>query len=1797
MGIDIAVVGLAGRFPQSLDVEQFWTNLVTGTDCITHFDAQQLVDGGVPEHVRTHPDFVAAEPVVPEMSGLDAQLFGLTPREAAQADPQLRLFLESCHAALENAGYDPFDTPGRVAVYGATGTPVYLFEHLAQTKTPSTQGQLAMLNNGDYFATQVSYRLNLTGPAMTVLTACSSSLTAAHLAARALEVGECDVALAGGAAVDLDAPFGYFYAAGSVRSPDGRCRPFDASGSGTVFGGGAGVVVLKRLADAQSDGDHVLAVIRGTAVNNDGSDKRGGFGAPSVTGQVDVINRAMRMAGALPSDLSYVEAHATGTSVGDPIEVTALEQAWDALEPGSRHAVPVGSVKSNIGHAAQAAGVAGLIKLVLAFDRRVIPPSLHVNQPLPRLLKEDCRLSVAGSPIPFERDPDRPRTAAISSFGAGGTNVHMVLTDAPLSVPTPPTGRERVVPWSAQSEIAADALAPVLADFLAHTPVYEDAVTTQQRGRTPFRVRRAAVLDGPAAAAALTGSDAGRAVVSGKVAPAGVSVVFAFPGQGSLVPQVCRRLAAEEPRFARHLAAAFELFGRRGDTFATLWRDGTDATETTRTGNAQPVLFALEWALFRTWADWGVHPDVVVGHSLGEIVAATVAGVFTPEAAATAVLARADAMQAREPGAMAAVFASEAVVVRHLGDDLDLCAVNGERETVVGGPQAAVADFIERMRAEQVRSVPLRTSHAFHTRSMAAARDQVRAAFGAAGAVAPRLTFVSAATGHVVTDEVTDPDFFAGQLVSPVRFRDAAATLAGLDDAAGRRRGRLVVELGPGQTLTGLLRSHEAVREAGVQAVSSFAPRRAGEAPERHEALTALATAWTRGATVDWSAVDAEAPERHVPVPGYRYQRQPFWVDAPPWQNGYAEGSALDAQTDDPASTAAAADTDPPVGPGAGVEARELLSTSPFSVISWLDAPRPAAVLERPECALVLLPADRGVARRILVAAQRTARDVVAVRPGAAYQLKDRSAVVDPADPAQLARLLADLRTRGQMPDLVVHSIDAGLAEPLDDTTIDVTIRSGFLGLFRLVQALAREGRPPRTIVLTAGAVDVSGSEALAPGVAAAVGLVRSWPLEDPSVVVRLIDLDARTGEEDLVDELAVDSAELVVALRGARRWTAVEVPFEPRPAAAAPIRRKGVYLVTGGSGGLGRAVLLGLARTGLQPSIVLVSRSGTAGAPELAEAVEEAESLGCRVKVLQADVAVRRDMRRVVDVVSAQLGAVAGVFHLAGVAGDGVIAMRDLKAVEAVLAPKVSGTLTLHGAVSGRVPLDFWVNFTSRAAVTGLAGSADYAGANAFLDAWGSVTAHDDPDLRVLSISWPSWAEVGMAAAGLADAETTAPAQGGGSVYREPLDPDHTWALDEHRIHGVPVLPGAAHVDLVVRAYRKVVSPANAVHLHELVFAAPLSVDAPLHVEVEFVPDGAGHRFSVRSVRGGVTLVHSTGSAAPIADGALRRRVDLDLLRESLPPATPTERLAEGRTFVLGQRWACATAESTEGERTLVELRLPEPFAADLGTHPLHPAMLDCATSNARVTSAGAFVPFMYGDVLVHDDLPGSFVSSITRTRDTDGVISADIDLIAPDGEVLVEIRDFTMRAFHTASFVGSTSDARDAHEPERPGPTPRTRTRRGIPPDVGVDLLMQLLGSRTPPHVVVRPFVDGRPEPLEPRSGRPAEPRAAVRTPDPVPTVDVATSDAPATSAAAAPGDDAETRMRAVWIEVLGVVDLEPDDDFFDVGGTSLSAIEVVSRIRAEFGAELSIATLLESPTIAALAVAVAPSGATAR
>jgi acyl transferase domain-containing protein/acyl carrier protein len=1867
----IAVVGLAAKVPGARDIEEYWLNLVRGRESVSVLSDEQLRAYGVLEELLSDPAYVKAASMVPDAEYFDAQFFRMTPREAEMCDPQIRLFLEVAHSAIENAGYDPASLTNSVGVFASAGPPHYAEQHLLpHPEIASSPGSgVVTLNHSDYVATTASYKLNLRGPSLTVLTACSSTLVALHLACQSLRIGDCDMALVGGADVEFPFGHGYLWGPGGVRSRDGHCRPFDAAATGTVFGGGACAVLIKRLSDALADHDHISAVIRGIALNNDGADKVS-FGAPSTSGQTAVIMEAMALARLRPEDISYVEAHGTGTALGDPIEVAALTEAYTRLAgtrlPAGR--CGIGSIKGNVGHLGPVAGIAGFIKAVLSLEREQLPRSINFTTPNPRLNLESTPFRVQDHLAAWPRDPQRPRRASVSSMGIGGSNVHVVLEEPPAQGYAGHAEEPRIVVWSGLTVEAERAARDRLAKFFTWRgeAVFADAVATLQHGRAGHPVRAAAVCTSAHDAAAVLGAaDTSRVFTLGRRVKTPRPVSLLFPGQGSQHVGMARGLYRGVPAFAHALDGWFDLLESADLSLRDCWLGNVDGLDINDTVFAQPLLFAVEAALAQLWQEAGVRPVALLGHSIGELVAAMVAGIFAPADAAALVLARARAMRDLPAGGgMLAVATTEDGVRDLLNGTVTVAVVNGPDQTVLSGS----ADELERaaatLAARGISSQRLRTSDAFHTPMLDEAAAVFERAFTGIAAKPPTVPVYSAATGRQITPaEAGDSSFWARQLITPVRFADALNAL--LDTGEG-----VLVEAGPARVLTGLARRHPQVRQGHFAAVPSLPQHGGDDAADTVSLLTAAAHLWTEGHDIAWERV-GQSPLRHrLHMPGYPYQRKRFWIDppargplepsaqTPPTTAAGRESTSHTSSTSttpvaaaDSAGSAAVADRS--YGAPAAATATDTgPATTPFSTVLWTQSPAaPVALTRQGATAVVFLPDEPRRALDIVLALQQTGLRTVRARPASAYRSSGDEFGVRSGVAGDIRRMLDELAARGVTPQLLVHAVAAAVWSPTSTENVHEQLDQSFFGLLALIQHGLRTGatgRLPGLLTLVTGSVDVSGGDPVEPVKASLHGAMRTFAAEMPWLSCKLIDVSPNTPTEELRDELCRDDGQVVVALRGRRRWLPRERPLWVAPGQHPAVRRNGVYVITGGLGGLGLEMMRGLAASGLCPKIALLGRhvlpEGADRARLLAEgdewttrvvaAVEDATSVGAQVRLIPCDVGDVRQVRRALDVVAAHDRPVNGLLHLAGVAGDGMLQVRRPDLAAEVLRPKVLGTYVLAEALAGRPALDFVVFFSSRAAVDGLVGSGDYAAANAVLDLYARDAGL--PTERVVSINFPSWAKVGMASR--PPAPRTA-SQDSALRWETVLDQENTWALDEHRIEGRPLLPGTAHLDMVLRAYQESVpatDDASVVVVSDVAFSVPLTAMTGRHVRIDFIPDGERYRWAVLSRpdddSGEAWVRHVTGRIERQRAGA--DKVDVETLRTAMTPCAVPDTAGAQRLFTLGPRWRAVRELRVSGDERLVELQLPAAFSADLDAHPLHPSLLDCATAATRDETEPFHVPFLYRRMIVFAPLPAELTSHVRRRPAATGLIVADVDLIDPDGRVLVHIEGFTMRQVDGSSFgdepaagavvdatqAGRTSPSTRAQQPAPADPPGGSAAGAdaavGIDPAVGADLVLTLLSTRTPEQVVVRPFVGGRPVALPEPAGWHAEPAAgsAVAAPVVLPSAGVldtapatpvpsaptqppgmaaaSTSPAtgspatPATPAALRPPSDANApvvdRLRLLWSDTLGIDDIGLDDDFFDLGGNSLSAVELMSRVRDAFGVELNIGLLFDAPTL---------------
>lgn len=873
-----AIIGMAIRFPGAKTPDELWRNLCDGLESITFFDDDRL-DASVSNELKRNPAYVKARGVIEDADKFDASFFNISPREAQIMDPQARVFLELSAAALEDAGYVPDGFKGLIGVFGGTGFNSYFVNHVMPSKrSVELFGSHAtyLANSPDYLATRVSYKLDLRGPSLSVHTGCSLSLVAVCMAFDSLQSYQCDLAIAGGTFVQCPLNTGYLYQEGEIFSPDGHCRPFDEKAAGTVFSDGAGFVILKRIDEAIRDKDHIYAVVRGAALNNDGSDKVS-FTAPSVSGQAAVISQAHANARVDAEAIAYHEAHGTGTRLGDPIEIEALGRAF-RLRTRKRQFCALGSAKANLGHLDAAAGVAGLIKAALVLMHKAVPPSINYDKPNPQIDFESSPFYVNRQMVHLDSSP-RPLLASVSSFGVGGTNAHIVLEEAPERAFPGRADTWNIIPISAKTEHARGEYIRQLAALLRNNQELSlsDVAFTFQIGRRRFKQKSFVVCrDLGEAAQTLESLEPSQPDDRAQSDHPG-EVVFMFSGQGSQHVEMGKDLYLNEPVFRDAVDRCSELLMPSSgfNLLEVLYPEGGVTPEVedriNQTAVAQPTIFVVEYALAKLLESWGVKPAAMVGHSIGEYVAACLSGVFDLHSALALVCARGRFMQEMPPGAMVAVATSEARIERLLSDKIALAAVNAPEMCVVSGEFAAIDELESRLDRENIGHKRLVTSHAFHSPMMEPAAQRLEEEMARQALRPPRLPFLSNLTGTWITPEqAASPVYWADHLRRVVRFRDCLETLA-------EDKGKILVEVGPGNALCTLARQQPgSARRWIVPTMRRPLEKKSDSA----FILRSLGELWSAGVDIDWHGFNRYRDGRRIPLPTYPFERKRHWIEA-----------------------------------------------------------------------------------------------------------------------------------------------------------------------------------------------------------------------------------------------------------------------------------------------------------------------------------------------------------------------------------------------------------------------------------------------------------------------------------------------------------------------------------------------------------------------------------------------------------------------------------------------------------------------------------------------------------------------------------------------------------------------------------------------------------------------------------------------------------------------------------------------------------------------------------------------------
>jgi amino acid adenylation domain-containing protein len=1424
--IEIAVIGMAGRFPGAGNIEEFWDNLKNSVESITFFSSEELIECEVDRQLLDNPDYiyVPAKGVSRSTVYFDSSFFGYLPAEAEIMDPQMRIFHECCWEAIEDAGYNTETYDGIIGLYAGASPSIFweVMPYRAKGNSESPWHSASQVWEGvqysdsAYMNTRIGYRLNLKGPCITVQTACSTSLVAIVLACRELLSGSCDIALAGGVSVSFEDKAGYLYQEGMIMSPDGHCRAFDANANGMIGGDGAGVVVLKPLTKALADGDYIRAVIKGTALNNDGIDKVG-FTAPGVEGQARVIRAAYQAAGVEPGTITYIETHGTGTFLGDPVEIEALKQAFDS---NKKNFCAVGSVKSNIGHLDAAAGVAGFIKTVLALENHLIPPSLHFETPNPKIGFDNSPFFVNHTLKEWKTN-GYPLRAGVSSFGIGGTNAHVILEEAPQdsksvgqwasgsvsqgvngqrtygrggSLCPPSKSREyQLILLSAKTPSALDKMTENLTKYFKKNllnrdnheyptnpvPTLADAAYTLQIGRKAFPCRRMLVCPANNVGEAVRALDAGslETRVTKKDKP---TIIFMFSGQGSQFVNMGLDLYKTEPVFRDQVDYCFECLEKitgvdmkpvlypdlytlplaspghplRG-TYSS--QEGSEAAEAEEKilqfFYTTPIKFIFEYSLAVLLMKWGIRPHAMIGHSFGEYAAACLSGVFSLEDALFMAALRGELMHGLPEGAMLSVPLAEKQLKPLLNDEISLAAVNGESMCVVSGPVEAMAAFEKELNEKGCECLRYHVPKAGHSWMVEPILEEFKEKIRRVKLNKPGIPYISGLTGQwITTEEAVDPGYWTRHLREPVRFANGLTTLF-------KEPEPIFLQVGPGRGLT-LFVSQHPDKKPGTP-IFNMVRHRKEKISDVYYTLNKIGQLWLQGVSIDGKSFYASQKRFRVPLPTYPFEHKYY---PPP-----KDLLKLDAGRSPTKSllTHKADMTDWFYIP---VWEQSPLTLTSFSTTRSREAPGFFTWL--------VFMDDMGLGTRLVKALPKTAREVVIVKIGDEYTGEsENSYILNPGQANDYDRLFQELRQSGRLPDRIIHlwsvtdyqKTGQGLKE------LDGIQDLGFYSLFYMVQALGRQdiSREIQVKVVTNNMQSVTGEEDTCPGKATIRGAVKIIPLEYVNIKCTSIDIllsapGPGSQIEDrlipqLLNELLVDHDNNIIALRGNRRWceTMKPCPLEKQDPVAERLAEKGVYLITGGFGGMGFTFARHLAND-FKAKLILVGRSffparqdwtrWLADHPEEDKVsvkirqIQEWEEGGAEIMVGSADVSNLEQMRAVISEAHQRFGPINGVLHTAG-KGDyaGMIQQRTREITEQVMAPKVRGTLVLDEVLKDD-RLDFLVLFSSIGNIIYQVKFAQvgYNAANEFLEAFAYYKTRKDGTYTV-TINWNDWLEVGM--------------------------------------------------------------------------------------------------------------------------------------------------------------------------------------------------------------------------------------------------------------------------------------------------------------------------------------------------------------------------------------------------------------------------------------------------------------------
>lgn len=1803
----IAIVGIDCRLPGANNSKEFWDNLVNEIESLTTFTEEELTAAGVTPERFNNPNYVRRRGVVPNVEMFDAEFFNFTPREAELLDPQHRIFLECAWHALEDSGINPFNTDKKIAVFGGTGSPYHLLNTIENESVLKYANGTSIItsNDKDYVTTRVSYKLNLKGPSINVQSACSTSMVSIVMGIDSLLNYQSDVVLAGGVTVELPVTKGYTYQEGSLESPDGKCRTFDKNAQGTVFSRGGGVITLKRLKDALEDNDHIYAVILGGAINNDGN-RKAGYTAPSVQGQVEVITEAIEFAGINPRSISMVEAHGTATPVGDPIEVSSLTEAFSQYTNDKQYCA-LGSVKTNIGHTDVASGVASIIKAALSLKNGIIPASLNYKEPNPAINFSEGPFFVNTKTTDWKKNNQTPRRALVNSFGVGGTNACVILEEPPL--PKKPLKKEQydTLLISAHNKNSFDKYCHDIKNLLEHQPkiCLNQLAHTSRTSRAPMKYKGVFSFKGYSdLLAKIEKSSPVKQITSENK-----ELVFMFPGQGNQFVNMGLELYQNIPEFKEcvdycsNLIKPFIGIDIRNVIFPSEGNYEKSREKIEDTYITQPAIFIISYALANTLQNYGIKPDKLIGHSVGEYVAAVISGVMSLEDALKSVAFRGKLVFGLPQGSMLAVLMSEEDLLKILPKELSIAVINSPELVVVSGETKHIESFGEKLKNEKVFNKKLSTSHAFHSKMMEPCLEEYRNFFKTVSLQEPIIPIISTVTGNFLSNsEAQSVEYWVNHVIDPVRFGNAADQLLVNEST-------IFFECGPGQSLESAIKRR--LNKDLKHIVISTLNQNEDAVISMNNALGKL---WVENVFVDFDTRFNSDHLQKIPFPLLPFNRKSYMVDF---------SSNL---------------TKTVLGENLKTPIIENWYYNPTwkktNAIDFLPRVKKEKEVTIEKWIVFL---DSELSESILQNLKEQKKNCYTVCKGEQYNEDGKIFTINPNQKDDYAQVFESI-IEDDITLNVIYSWSFSETEKLSLENVEEILNNNFYNILHLQQGIISNNITDNTriVSLINNGFDVIGSGNIKPEKNLSIGPTKVLFKEHLGISTLLINITSIKQEEisklaaQIIKEVSNETDENIISYTGLNRWSQTFEQIKiPNDNNYKLIKDKGVYVITGGSGGIGRVLTKLIAKQVKGATIIwtgrrvfpkrkdwqkiLEKKESDIVLKEKIKTIQEVENLGSKVAYYDVEVLDFNKMKQTFNAVEDEFGPINGVIHSAGVAGGGVVYSMSREKMEPVINPKVHGTLILKELLKDR-DIDFIHLYSSITAILGEIGRVDYISGNSFMDACANSKGFLHKTASVTSINWGQWGLVGMAADWRLDIHKHKQKQlkhkvidhstnnyplelelshknNQESCYKINIIPDKHWIFTEHLLTGIPTMVGTSYVDALIK-WKEKEGFLGFLTLKNSTFSSPLMImknmQKDLYLFCNKQPNG-GYKFIFRSTSHSNDKIkedefqdHFSGELM-LSEKMNSKKINISKLKEKMPvvnndPAPLTITDANNKpTLSYSKRWDCKELVHIGKKEWLIKLSLNNDFKDDFSYFFIHPAMLDIATSTHFKHIEGishSYLPNAYGELNLYAPFEKELYAycELSSSDLKDDQLNFNFQICNLDGEIIAEIFNYSFtKLFDLTNKSKKVKDETKEFS--------LTALEDDILPNEGEQVIDTILRNSELSQVIVYPkdlqfdIDDSTHSVLKQKRINKIKRVEIIEDIDDRPDIDIPYVE---------PKNEIEKSIAMVWTAILGINKIGINDSFNSLGGNSLLSIQIVSGINDLFEVALSTDEFVNNPTV---------------